>query len=70
MTDEQRTNMSRLIESPNGLGKYVETSKPLAALEQIHAAIWHCRNEDFEYAITLAAAAEGLLPSTTERHVF
>lgn len=52
MTDEQPTNMSRLIEAPNGLGKYFETSTPLAALEQIHAAIWHCRNEGFECAIT------------------
>jgi hypothetical protein len=70
MTDEQPPVMSRLIEAPDGLGRYVETSKQLAALEQIHAAIWHCRNEGFECAITLAAAAEGLLPSTTERHLF
>jgi hypothetical protein len=62
--------MSRLLEAPDGLGKYVETSKQLAALEQIHAAIWHCRNERFECAITLAAAAEGLLPTTTEPHLF
>lgn len=62
--------MTRLIEAPNGLGKYIETSKQLAALEQIHAAIWHCKNEAFECAITLAAAAEGLLPTTPERHLF
>src|SRR4030088_1501846 len=40
------------------------------SLEQIHAAIWHCRNEAFECAITLAAAAEGLLPMTPEPHLF
>jgi hypothetical protein len=62
--------MTRLIEAHGGLGRYIETSKQLAALEQIHAAIWHCRNERFECAITLAAAAEGLLPTTSERHLF
>jgi hypothetical protein len=62
--------MTRLIEAPDGIGNYIETSKQLAALEQIHAAIWHCRNEAFECAITLAAAAEGLLPMTPEPHLF
>jgi hypothetical protein len=62
--------MTRLLEAPDGFGKYIETSKQLAALEQIHAAIWHCRNEAFECAITLSAAAEGLLPPTTEPHIF
>lgn len=62
--------MTRLIKAPDGLGSYIETSKQLAALEQIHAAIWHCRNETFECAITLAAAAEGLLPETPEPHLF
>jgi hypothetical protein len=70
MTGDQSPKMSRLIEAPDGLGKYVETSKQLAALQQIHAAILHCKNEAFECAITLAASAEGLLPSTTERHLF
>lgn len=62
--------MTRLLQAPDGLGKYVETSKKLAALEQIHAAILHCQNERFECAVTLAAAAEGVLPDTPERHLF
>lgn len=62
--------MTRLMKAPDGLGSYVETSKQLAALEQIHAAIWHCRNEAFECAVTLAAAAEGLLPTTGDPHLF
>jgi len=39
-------------------------------LEQIHAAIWHCQHERYECAITLGAAAEGLLPATNELHLF
>lgn len=62
--------MTRLLDASDGLGKYIETSKQLAALEQIHAAIWHCRNEAFECAITLSAAAEGLLPPTAGPHLF
>jgi hypothetical protein len=62
--------MTRLLEAPDRLGKYIETSKQLVALEQIHAKIWHCRNEAFECAITLSAAAEGLLPPTIEPHLF
>jgi hypothetical protein len=62
--------MTRLIEAPEGLGKYIETSKQLAALEQIHAAMWHFKNEAFECAVTLAAAAEGLLPTTSDPHLF
>src|SRR5262245_16241483 len=33
-------------------------------MRQIHAAIEHLERQDFECAITLAAAAEGMLPST------
>lgn len=62
--------MTRLIEAPDGLGKYLETSKKLAALEQVHAAIWHFQRENYECAITLAAAAEGLLPNTDTPHLF
>jgi hypothetical protein len=59
--------MTRVLDDE--LGKYVETTKMLAALEQIHAAIWHCQHEQFECAITLGAAAEGLLPATEELHL-
>lgn len=62
--------MTRLKEAPKGLGKYLETTKRVAALKQIQGAIWHCRHEQFECATTLAAAAEGLLPNTEERHLF
>ncbi len=50
--------------------KHVKTTKQLAALTQTHAAIWHFRNGEFECAVTLAAAAEGLLPPTDEPHLF
>lgn len=50
--------------------KYIETNKQLAALRQIHAAIFFFRKDEFECAITLAAAAEGLLPTTNELHLF
>jgi hypothetical protein len=33
-------------------------------MRQIHAAIEHLERQDFECAITLAAAAEGMLPAT------
>jgi hypothetical protein len=52
-------------------GKSIETTKELAATRQIHAAILLFRIEqEFECAITLAAAAEGLLPQTDEPHIF
>lgn len=51
--------------------KCIETTKELAAKRQIHAAILLFRTRDeFECAITLAAAAEGLLPETDELHIF
>lgn len=62
--------MTRLRDAPNRLGRFLETSKRTAAIKQIHAAIWHCRHEQFECAVTLAAAAEGLLPQTEEKHLF
>jgi hypothetical protein len=52
-------------------GKCIETTKELAAKRQVHAAILLFRTrEEFECAITLAAAAEGLLPETDEPHIF
>jgi hypothetical protein len=51
-------------------GKLIRTTKQLAATRQIQAAIKHFRNDDYECAITLAAAAEGLLPPTGYPHMF
>ena len=48
----------------------IETTKQLAALRQITAAIEHLHKREYECAITLAAAAEGLLPPTDEPHIF
>jgi hypothetical protein len=52
------------------IGPEIETTKQLAALRQITAAIEHLRKREYECAITLAAAAEGLLPPTDEPHLF
>jgi hypothetical protein len=40
----------------------IETDIRLASMRQIHCAIEHLERGDFECAITLAAAAEGMLP--------
>jgi hypothetical protein len=53
---------------PN-LDPHIETTKKLAAQRQIDAAIVHLHKAELECALTLAAAAEGLLPSTNEPHV-
>jgi hypothetical protein len=47
---------------------FIETNTRLAAMRQIHAAIEHQQRQDYECAITLAAAAEGMLPATDEPH--
>jgi hypothetical protein len=52
------------------MGKIVETTKKLAATKQIHGAVSHFWNDEYECAITLAAAAEGLLPATDRPHLF
>jgi hypothetical protein len=54
---------------PN-LDFHTETTKKFAALRQIDAAIAHLQRSEFECAITLAAAAENVLPYTEEPHVF
>jgi hypothetical protein len=48
----------------------LKTTKQSAALRQIRAAIEHFYKGDLECVITLAAAAEGLLPPTDYPHVF
>ena len=42
----------------------IETTTQTASMRQIHAAIEHIERQDYECAITLAAAAEGMLPPT------
>jgi hypothetical protein len=49
--------------------RVIKTSKRLASMRQLHAAIEHFQASEFECAMTLAAAAEGVLPST-ENHYF
>jgi hypothetical protein len=44
----------------------IETNTRFASMRQIHAAIEHHARQDWECAITLAAAAEGMLPATDE----
>ena len=41
----------------------IETTIRVASMRQIHAAIDHLPRGDFECAITLAAAGEGMLPA-------
>ena len=41
----------------------IETTIRVASMRQIHAAINHLHRGDFECAITLAAAGEGMLPA-------
>jgi hypothetical protein len=48
----------------------VETNQQLASKRQIHAAIDHLKKSDFESALTLAGAAEGVLPDTKNPHLF
>jgi hypothetical protein len=46
----------------------IDTCSHYASMRQIHAAIDHWRHADFECAITLAGAAEGMLPDIDEPH--
>jgi hypothetical protein len=48
----------------------IETTKRLAAQRQILAAVNHLHKSELESAITLATAAEGLLPGTESRQIF
>jgi hypothetical protein len=50
--------------------KKIETTKRLAAQRQIHGAIEHFNKSEFECAITLAGAGEGILPPTENPHLF
>jgi hypothetical protein len=46
----------------------IDTTIRVASMRQINAAIEHLHRGDFECAITLAAAAEGMLPDTDKPH--
>lgn len=46
----------------------VQTKIQFASMRQINAAIEHLHGGDFECAITLAGAAEGMLPDTDDPH--
>ena len=48
--------------------KSIETEIRYASMRQIHEAIQHLHRGDFECAITLAAAGEGMLPETDKPH--
>jgi hypothetical protein len=48
----------------------IKSTKQLASQRQIKAAIQHLLKQEFECAVTLAAAAEGLLPPTNDPHLF
>jgi len=49
----------------------IHTSKQLSAQRQIHAAIGHFRNGEFECVIALCSAAEGQMPEPNEdTHLF
>jgi hypothetical protein len=50
--------------------KSIKTFKVFAAIRQIQAAIHHFKNDDYECAVTLAAAAEGVLPNVRTPHLF
>lgn len=62
--------MSDDAKPDDGAGKIIETTKQFAAIRQIQAAIYHFWHDDYECAITLAAAAEGVMPTTDEPHMF
>jgi hypothetical protein len=46
----------------------IDTHIRLASMRQIHRAIDHLHNGEYECAITLAGAAEGMLPETWKPH--
>jgi hypothetical protein len=47
---------------------HIDTTIQLASMRRINVAIEHLHEGHFECAITLAAAAEGMLPDTDEPH--
>ncbi len=66
----QMNKKKAVLRKKNLDGKSVESNKLLAALCQIQAAIVLFKKGEYECAVTLAAAAEGLLPPTNDPHLF
>ncbi len=59
------------LKAPSIMGSMVmETSKKDSAQRQTQRAIEHYRRGDLDCAITLAAAAEGMLPTVEDPHMF
>ena len=48
----------------------METSKKASTQRQLQAAITHCQKGELDCAITLSAAAEGMLPGTDDPYLF
>jgi hypothetical protein len=46
----------------------IETTTKSTSMRQIHAAVEHHGKQNWECAITLASAAEGMLPETDKPH--
>jgi hypothetical protein len=65
MSQEQSTTGKHMAEKP----RLLKTSKKASALRQINAAIAHLHEGELDCAITLAAAAEGMLPDTKRPHL-
>src|SRR5882757_2766381 len=64
--ERSASRFRRLRERAIGNPQHVDTCIRYASMRQIHAAIEHLHRGDFECAITLAAAGEGMLPPTEE----
>jgi hypothetical protein len=62
--------LSNLVYDLGAVGNpdHIKTHIQLASMRQINAAIEHLHEWDYECAITLAGAAEGMLPKTNEPH--
>jgi hypothetical protein len=59
----QHPNLERVLDPVP-----IDTHIRLASMRQIHCAIEHLHRGDYECAITLAGAAEGMLPDTWKPH--
>lgn len=70
MTDQLRRSAPEDDEAFGTLQRCIETTKHAASLKQIEMAIKLFWKREYECAIILAAAAEGILPPTEEPHMF
>jgi hypothetical protein len=52
-----------------GNPSHIDTTMQIASMRQIHAAIEHLKKGDFECAITLGGAGEGMLINTDKPHL-